>query len=614
MRVAWNSAAFAFLFRLSRRRNDLPPSGNAATLRVSLLLLCSSVGFAQEEPLVFSVDTRLQSIAVQVTDRDGSYMQGLSASDFTLLENGKPQTVAFFGAERQPASLAVLIDSSFSMNVSGKLDQARRFLAPLIRGHHPEDEVFLLPFDDKVGTFATLAPEQRLEPPVIRAGSLGWGGTALYDALASVLCRMRGAQNIQQVVVVITDGADQHSRLKLEELIDLTRSSNAQVFTIGLYSQAELAIYRQRDKPVILVNGHEIDNPVGVFERLATESGAESFFPSSERDFQEALDRISAFMEAQYTLAYYPENVAGLRKIEVKVDRRGANVSARRAVGSETAGEAIRLTTGCEVSAEEHPYAWELRMTSSSSGAKIYREDFSDPRSGWPNREIRESRPTDPNNASLSGPLNNLAVGDTGMTGSTRTRSRYIRGGYEIARTYSREALRDETSDIVIAAYGPMWRNFRASASIESEWGRSTRSRRFSDSAGMVFGVSPEGHYAFLLGVGEGFVPDRDARAGGAGRDTVAYALVRRRWNGPATAVVPWTALPPASSTGPAVNAAARTHRLSVESNRGQIILRIDELEVKRVEDTTFAEGYVGFGLFGAGRAVAQDLRVEEIP
>jgi hypothetical protein len=150
----------------------------SATSRASLLFLCSSIGFAQEEPLVFRVDTRLQSIAVQLTDRDGNYVQGLSASDFTLLENGKPQRIAFFGAEHQPVSLAVLIDSSLSMDAGGKLDQARAFLAPLIRGHLPEDEIFLLPFDDKVGKLASLTPEQRLQPLVIRANSPGSGGTA----------------------------------------------------------------------------------------------------------------------------------------------------------------------------------------------------------------------------------------------------------------------------------------------------------------------------------------------------------------------------------------------------------------------------------------------------
>ncbi len=575
------------------------------TLRAGLLLLCSAIAFAQEEPFVFRVDTRLQSIAVQLTDRDGNYVQGLSASDFTLLENGRPQRIAFFGAEHQPVSLAVLIDSSFSMNASGKLDQARRFLAPLIRGHHPDDEIFLLPFDDEVGKFETLTPEQRLRPPVIRAGSLGRGGTALYDALATVLCRIGGAKNIQQAIVVITDGADQHSRLNLEEAIALARSSNAQVFTVGFYSQAEHEIFRRRDEPAILANGREIDNPIVVFERLAAESGAESFFPSSEEDFQKALDRISAFMKAQYTLAYYPGGAAGLRKIEVKVNRRGTKVSARRRVGSETPGEAVRLTAGCEVSAEEHPYPWESRMSLSSSNAKSYHEDFSNPQSGWPNRRSRERRPTEP-----SGGGRFLQA----ATGGTSTSSRYVTGGYEISRSYESQTARNEGSDVVIAAYGPVWSNFRASVLMESDWGRSARDASFSDSVGVVFGVSAEGHYAFLLGVGKEFVQDPNAVAASAGRPMIAYALVKRRWNGPAAAIIPWTVIPADGPAGRSLLPTAKTHKLSVESNRGQITLLVDGFQVERVQDSTFEDGYVGVGLFGKGRALVQDLLVEELP
>jgi hypothetical protein len=169
--------------------------------------------------------------------------------------------------------------------------------------------------------------------------------------------------------------------------------------------------------------------------------------------------------------------------------------------------------------------------------------------------------------------------------------------------------MRDENSDVVIAACGPVWSNFRASVSMESDWGRSARDAQFSDSAGVVFGVSAGGHYAFLLSVRK----DSDGIAAGAGRDMIAYALVKRSWNGPAIAIVPWTAIPPGSPAGRSLDAAARTHKLSVENKRGQITLLVDSFQVERVKDATFEDGYVGFGLLGKGRAVVQDLLVEEL-
>jgi Ca-activated chloride channel family protein len=566
----------------------------SSALRVSLLLLGSCTGFAQQESAVFQVETRLQSIAVQVTVNQ-EQAQGLSASDFTLLENGRPQKIAFFGAEYQPVSLAVLVDSSVSMESSGKLDQARAFLAPLIRGHRPEDEIFLLPFDDQVGTFERLTPEQRLRPLLARPARSGQGGTALYDALASALCRMRAAQNIRQAIVVITDGADQHSRLKLEELIDLARSSNAQIFTVGFYDKAEYEIFRRRDRTVTLANGHDIDNPVIVFERLSRESGAESFFPSSKQDFQRALDRIAATVEAQYTLAYYPESSVGLRKIEVKVNLRGARLAARRTVGSDATGEVVQFSSACTVSAKGHPYPWESRITLSSTASKIYHETFSDPASGWPNRRWTEGRPSE-----FTGMFR---FSDT--TGTTAS-LRYVPEGYELSRSISPQTPGDEIAGAVIAAYGPAWVDFRASVVMEGNWGASARSTKFADSAGMVFNVSTAGYYAFLLGVGEEFVQAR--------RHMVAYALVKKSWDGPAVAVVPWTVIPPDSLVGRSISATAETHTLSVENHRGQITLLVDGLQVERVRDTTLHGGYVGFGVFGKGRAIIRDLLVEELP
>ena len=156
---------------------------------------------------------------------------------------------------------------------------------------------------------------------------------------------------------MITDGADQDSRLRLEQLVALAQTSSPQIFMIGFYNSWEYQVYRDRQKTVTLLGGREIDNPIIVFERLAKESGAESFFPSGERDLKQALDRISAILRAQYTLAYYPADTGKSRRIEVKVNGRGVRVMARRRVGSESNDEPVRFAaTSCEVSAIDHPY------------------------------------------------------------------------------------------------------------------------------------------------------------------------------------------------------------------------------------------------------------------
>jgi Ca-activated chloride channel family protein len=533
----------------------------------ALLLPCSLCVLAQPQGPVFRVNTNLQSIAVQVTDKLGKYVGGLTASDFTLLESGRPQKIAFFESQSQPISLAIVLDVGRSMDWGGKLERALVLLAPLLRGNLREDEIFFMPFTDEAGPFRQLTADERLQRPTIPL--LGHRGSAVYDALASALCYARTASNARQAIIVITDGMDQHSRLRLEQLIELVRSSNPQIFMVGLYDQPEYEIWRQSHQTVTIIGLREVDNPVIVFNRLAKESGAEAFFPSSEKDLRIALDRISALLKAQYTLAYYPERADKARKIQVKVDRRGVKISARGSVGSEIPTQAIHVAaTGCEVSAREHPYPWESRVTSTSGSPVVYHEDFSDERSGWPNRLFDEN---------------------------THSSARYIKGGYELDRHCPRCDFSIQSSppeiatgaDTVITAYGPWWDSFRASASMEA----------YRDDAGagvgVVFGVQEEGYYAFLL----------TAPAGEPKQNT--FELVKGSWDGKRNAIIPRTPFGFSSAN------ARKVYKLGVARNGRLITLWVDDTQVGSIEDPSLEYGLVGFGVFGSGRAVVHDLLVE---
>ena len=525
-----------------------------------LLLLCTLSFLGQSQTPVFTVDTNLQSIAVQVTDKHGDDVPGLTASDFSLLEDGRPQKIAFFEAQAQPISLAILLDVGRSMDFGHKLERALDLLAPLLRGNRPEDEIFFIPFTDEAGPFRQLTAEERFQRPKIPP--LGHRGSALYDALASALCHMRTAKSVRQAIIVISDGMDQHSRLRLEQLIELVRSSNPQVFMVGFYDRPEYEIYRQSHKTVTIVGLREVDNPVVVFERLAKESGAESFFPNSEKDFKKVLDRIAALLNAQYALAYYPERVDKVRKIRVQVNRPGVKVAARASVGPESPTEGVHFAaTACEVSPQYHPYPWGSRVKSASGSPMVYHEDFSDPRSGWPNRAYE----------------------------SMHASAHYISGGYDVARHCIRctftgpsvPGIVAAAADTLLAAYGPWWDNFRASASLEAYWDDS------GTGVGLVFDVREEGYYAFLLGT----------------RNT--FELLKGSWNGRRKEIIPLT---------PLGFSRRRVSRLTVDRNGPQIKLWVDDKPVGNIQDSSFNQGLVGFGVFGSGHAMVYDLLVEAAP
>jgi Ca-activated chloride channel homolog len=548
--------------------------------RRTCLLAGALLALGQNPVPVFKADTNLQSIAVQVTDRRGNGVRGLTASDFTVLEDGQPQRIAFFGAEDQPVSLVILLDSSGSMESTRKLERARELLGPLIRGNHPEDEIFLVPFTDRVGPFVALTSEQRLNLSFVQA-SPARGGTALYDSLAAALCHSRTAKNIRQAVVVITDGADQHSRLRIEQLIHLTRSSRPQIFMIGFWGKGESDYYRQAGRTVTLVSGHEIDNPLQVFDRIAKESGAESFFPSSERDLKEVLERILGILRAQYTLAYYPEDIGKFRRIQVNAHRSGVTVAARHSAGSEAGQESVHFdTTSCEVSPVEHPYPWEPLVTRLPSGAIAYQESFADPRTGWPNRAD----------------------------------SRYASGAYEMyRRLLPTSADRQQLNWVdvgTIAANGPWWGDFRASILVDDR-------EADQEGEGMVFRLNDRGYYAVLL-----------TRIS---TKYCSFKLLKKAWPDSfyvlpfsrlEHVIVPWTGCTPTNEHGEAEPYRAHTgsltrqttqKKITVECKGEQITIWLDDVQKVRIKDDSFSDGYVGMAQFGYGRALFRDLQVQSL-
>jgi len=531
----------------------------------AVFLTCAAPGAAQDQEAVFHSDTNLQSIGVQVTDRQKRDMRGLTASDFTILEDGRPQKIAFFGTEEDPITLAILLDTSPSMESGQKLARARALLAPLIRGNLPEDEIFLVPFTDRIGTFQRLSADQRVNPPAVRRDSFT-GGTSLHDALATALCHLRTAKNSRQAMVVITDGADQLSRLHLEGLIRLAQSSRPQIFMIGFFDANEAGLFRSSGKTVSLVSAHEIDNPIQVFARIAKESGAESFFPSSESDLKKALDRILGILRAQFTLAYYPlgysaKDAGKVRRIQVRVNRADAVVAAQRAVGSESSAEdSVHFEgSGCFVSPLDHPYPWEARVTgwnphSTASLQNIrYHETFTDPQSGWPNRDG----------------------------------SRYRNGAYEISHGLGRPApLR--YAEGTLAAYGPWWEDFRASITVAA-----------ARANGIVFRLNSSGYYGFLV-----------TSAG----PKLSFKLIKRNWSQPTDReIVPWTLVDDMTSKFIEAHRsrAGGNVRISVETKGAQLTMLVNDVPVAQVQDDTFADGYVGMALFGAGTTLFRDLAVE---
>lgn len=554
-------------------------------------------------PIRSQVD--LQTVDVQVKDKNGNDAKGLTASDFTVREDGKPQKIAFFDTGNGPVSVAVLVDSSTSMVLKGHLGSAREIAARFMRIARPGDRVWAMDFTEWTGPFEEVTARQLSNPGPVNVPAAGGQGSAVYDAIATAICHLRGSKDPRQAIIVITDGVDEHSRISLDQLIELVRSQRAQLFLIGFPSRPEFRFFDHTPPKVTLVTGHDIDNPDFVFERLAKEAGAQTFIPKSENGLQDALKAVSNLLEAEYTLAYYPPKTSGkLRRIEVKVSRRGARVlTSRFLVANPDSADTVHFVKGaCVVSPKFHPYSYESHLTNGPGGT-VYHDDFSDLTSGWPQHPDSHYVPR---GYELS----------TAERTSGEDTPPMASGAFSLGETTSFLAT---YRDNVVASWGPSWWNFRVSASMKALFqrpspvnGRVQFSHSVRPAAGLVFRMNEKGYYALLVSPTSEFKKKELVSRPGKYKEKLAFEVAAMTFQVDSTTgrpsfvpsvIMPWIVVDGASATDA---------QLAVDDVGDRITIFVNGRQVGSVHDSRFTEGCVGFIVLAPASATFGDLLVEQ--
>ena len=251
------------------------------------------------------------NVGVTVSDRKGKLIAELTADDFELLEDGKPQKISFFvgsAAPRADLHLGLLLDVSESMedDIAFTRTAAIRFLNKLTEAV----DVTLVDFDSEVRA-ARYGPAEfaRLIERIRRQQTRG--DTALFDAIGVYL---DGAadQHGRKVMLLYTDGGDTRSALREGELIDLVKASDVTIYAIGIMDRRSSAVQAQ----------HKL-----LLRRIVETAGGQVFFPPSVTDLDKVYEQVAAEIRAQYTLGYVSSNAAAngaWRKIEINLKRSDA--------------------------------------------------------------------------------------------------------------------------------------------------------------------------------------------------------------------------------------------------------------------------------------------------
>jgi Ca-activated chloride channel family protein len=243
----------------------------------------------------FRAGIDLVTVAVTVTDGAGALVTGLTAADFTVLEDGRPQTIRYFAgpdagaAARPELHLGLLLDVSESM--ADDIAFTRTASIKLFNTLVDAVDVTVVDFDSeiRVARFSR-ADFPRLVERIRQQKVSGW--TALYDALGVYLDGATTQQG-RKIVLVYSDGGDTRSALRLPDLLDLLKASDVTVHAIGA-PEGQTG----RRAPELRL----------ILRQIAETTGGRAYFPLSLDALDRVYTQIAAEVGAEYLLGYLSTN------------------------------------------------------------------------------------------------------------------------------------------------------------------------------------------------------------------------------------------------------------------------------------------------------------------
>jgi Ca-activated chloride channel family protein len=260
-----------------------------------------------------SVNVDLVNILFTVADRKGKFVTNLKKEDFKVFEDEKMQQITNFSSESDlPLTIALLVDTSGSIRDKLKFEEDAAiefFYSTLQKG---KDKGLLISFDSGVDLIQDFTDEpEKLANEIrkIRAG----GGTSLYDAIYLAVNKKLAGQAGRRVVILITDGDDNSSRISLTEALEAAQKNDVTIYGISTNSSA-------------FFGSKEQERGDKTLKKFAEETGGKGFFPLKMQDLASSFVNIHEELRSQYQIGYRPSNgkMAGtFRRIKVDVaDRR----------------------------------------------------------------------------------------------------------------------------------------------------------------------------------------------------------------------------------------------------------------------------------------------------
>jgi VWFA-related protein len=253
------------------------------------------------------IDSNLVLVPVSVCDPTNRPVTGLEREHFKIFEDRIEQTVTHFAMDDEPVAVGLVFDISGSMGP--KLRTARLAAAQFFHTANPEDEFFLVEFNDTPKLVTPLTPNfEDIQNQLTFAQSKG--RTALLDAIMLAMHEMKRSAKKRKALLIISDGGDNSRRYTETEVRSAVRESDVIIYAIGVYEP-----FGSRGR-----TPEESSGP-GLLTDLSEQTGGRHF-PADLNELPDISAKIGIELRNRYVLGYSPtaqQRDGRYRKVEVKV-------------------------------------------------------------------------------------------------------------------------------------------------------------------------------------------------------------------------------------------------------------------------------------------------------
>ncbi len=288
----------------------------------------------ESQPII--IKSEVVNLNVRVVDRNNRPINTLSQQEFKVYEDNVLQPIEFFTKEEVPTNYSMVIDNSGSMRF--QLEKVIEAGKIIVGTNRTDDKASLIRFvsQQKITIERDFTDNKEDLNDALDNLFVEGGKTAIIDAVYLATERIEAYErnergsNKRRALILISDGEDRDSYYKEEQLYNLLRESDVQIYAIGFINELSGSggLFSKSDQA----------KAKGFLERLAGETGGKVYFPNNLNELNSIAQDIASELRTQYSIGYIPtksETDGSLRNIRVVVAD-GPNKQKRIAVTRST--------------------------------------------------------------------------------------------------------------------------------------------------------------------------------------------------------------------------------------------------------------------------------------